>query len=138
MYICVDFDGTIVDHRYPEIGDPVPFAVDYLLSWVEAGAKLILFTMRSGTELDAAVSYLKQKGVQLHGVNKNPDQVTWSDSPKAFGHVYIDDAAFGCPMFISAKFARPCVDWSVVGPEVTRMVQRKLRSATGSSGENAR
>ncbi|MBL4903373.1 MAG: hypothetical protein JKY62_12090, partial [Desulfocapsa sp.] len=47
MYICIDFDGTVVDHRYPYVGDPVPLAVDWLQRFVELGAKLILFTMRS-------------------------------------------------------------------------------------------
>jgi len=47
MYICIDFDGTIVDHRFPEIGPPVPGAVEWMLRFQEAGAKLILFTMRS-------------------------------------------------------------------------------------------
>jgi len=27
MTIAVDFDGTIVEHRYPEIGEEKPFAV---------------------------------------------------------------------------------------------------------------
>ena len=30
MIIAVDFDGTIVEHRYPRIGEEIPFAVDTL------------------------------------------------------------------------------------------------------------
>ncbi|HSO10002.1 MAG TPA: hypothetical protein VLR45_08430, partial [Desulfoprunum sp.] len=97
MYICVDFDGTIVDHRYPEIGEPVPMAVTWLLRLQNCGARLILFTMRSddprfGNLLTEAVQYLETSGVKLFGVNCNPDQQTWTASPKAYGHVYVDDS----------------------------------------------
>lgn len=119
MYICVDFDGTVVDHRYPDVGEPVPHAIDYLKDWQGKGAKLILFTMRSGQELEEAVQYLEGEGVELHGVNRNPDQDSWTESPKAYGHVYVDDAAFGCPKVHPLSFARPCVDWLKVGPAIS-------------------
>lgn len=114
--ICIDFDGTIVEHDYPRIGNKVPYAIEYMLSWIEAGHLLILFTMRSGPELDAAVKYLKGCGVTLHGINENPTQKKWTSSPKAYGQVYIDDAAFGCPLIHPADGRRPYVDWSKVGP----------------------
>jgi hypothetical protein len=123
MYICVDFDGTIVDHRFPEIGPPVPGALEWLKKFQSAGAKLILFTMRSdggksGDSLTRAVNYLEENGISLYGVNKNPSQVHWTNSPKAYGHLYIDDAAFGCPLTQPDGFQRKCVDWEIVGPVV--------------------
>lgn len=120
MYICVDFDGTVVDHRYPDVGEPAPGAIECLKAWVQKGAKIILFTMRSGPELDEAVEYLTRAGIDLYGVNRNPDQDTWTTSPKAYGQLYVDDAAFGCPLIRPEGFARPCVDWASVGPVVTR------------------
>ena len=45
--IAVDFDGTIVDHVFPEIGAAVPGAFKWLKRFKEAGATLILWTMRS-------------------------------------------------------------------------------------------
>jgi len=127
MYICVDFDGTIVDHRFPYIGDPVPLAIKWLKRWHELGAKLILFTMRSdgakhGNVLSDAIEYLKKHGVQLYAINQNPDQENWSISPKAFAHVYIDDAAFGCPLIQPSGFVRKCVDWTQVGPAVESLI----------------
>ena len=127
MYICVDFDGTIVDHRFPEIGPPVPGAVDWMLKWQGAGAKLILFTMRSdggrnGNVLSLAVEYLKENGINLYGVNKNPTQVHWTNSPKAYGKIYVDDAAFGCPLVQLDDFQRPCVNWEIVGPGVLEKI----------------
>lgn len=118
MFICVDFDGTVVDHRYPDIGEPAPEAIASLKAFVAAGAKIILFTMRSGEELEQAVAYLLGQGVTLFGVNRNPTQDRWTQSPKAYGQLYIDDAAFGCPLVHPAGFARPCVDWATVGPAV--------------------
>jgi hypothetical protein len=120
--ICVDFDGTIVDHRYPAIGKPVPDAIDWLIRLQRKGAKLVLWTMRSGDRLEQAVDYLENQGVTLHGVNQNPDQKSWTSSPKAYGHVYVDDAAFGCPMLAIPGFSRRCVDWSRVGPTLDQRV----------------
>ncbi len=127
MYICIDFDGTVVDHRYPYVGDPVPLAIDWLQRWQELGAKLILFTMRSDNGagqdlLSDAVNYLRENSIELFGINQNPDQLSWTDSPKAYAHLYIDDAAFGCPLIHLATFNKPCVDWREVGPAVEKLL----------------
>lgn len=123
MYICVDFDGTIVDHALPKIGKPVPHAIEWLKKFNDMGADLILFTMRSdgqkyGNILTDAVNYLKDNGVELFGVNENPSQNRWSNSPKPFAHFYIDDAAVGCPLIHPAGFRRPCVNWKKVGKHI--------------------
>jgi len=123
MYICVDFDGTVVDHRFPKIGQAAPDAIHWLQRWQELGARIILWTMRSPNPeypnvLQDAVEYLESRGVHLYGVNENPDQKTWSTSPKAYAPIYVDDAAFGCPLVEVEDFARPCVNWAVVGPAI--------------------
>ncbi len=125
MYICVDFDGTVVDHRYPDVGKAVPGAITWLKRLQGMGAKIILYTMRSdspehGNRLQDAVQYLESNGIRLYGINHNPDQDSWTSSPKAYGDVYVDDAAVGCPLITIRKFARPCVDWEKVGPELER------------------
>jgi hypothetical protein len=125
MYICIDFDGTIVDHQYPDIGAPAPEALEWMEEFTKAGAKLILFTMRSGEELTQAAQYLRENGISMYGINRNPDQYSWTDSPKAYGHIYIDDAAFGCPKIRPHGFARDCVDWGKVGPSVFNMLKDK-------------
>jgi len=127
VYICVDFDGTVVDHRYPYLGDPVPLAVDWLRRWAELGAKLILFTMRSndqrtGELLQDAVDYYHKNNIPLYGINKNPDQDSWTNSPKAYAHLYIDDAAYGCPLIHPPTFNKPCVNWKEVGPAVEKLL----------------
>ena len=119
MYMCVDFDGTIVDHCFPDIGAPVPGAIEWLKRFQKAGALIILYTMRSdgrrfGNVLTAAVDYLEKNGIKLFGVNENPDQLEWTSSPKPYGHLYIDDSAAGCPLIHPPGFLRPCVDWITV------------------------
>jgi len=96
--IAVDFDGTLVTHKFPEIGDEVPGAFEWLKHFQAAGAKLILWTIRSSTYQEDAIRYCLLHGVEFWAVNANPWQETWSRSPKAYAHVYIDDAAFGCPL----------------------------------------
>ena len=69
----------------------------------------------SGTKLDEAVEYIKKAGIKLYGINNNPVQCNWTSSPKAYANVYIDDAAYGCPLMLSNEMgARPMVDWSKV------------------------
>ena len=122
MYICVDFDGTCVEHVYPSVGKSVG-AEKWLSLFVNHDAKLILWTMRSGLQLDEAVAWFSNKGIPLYGINENPSQYSWTSSPKAYGNIYIDDAAIGCPL-IENKYGRPYVDWEVVGP----VVMEKLKN----------
>lgn len=128
MYIGIDFDGTLCDHRFPEIGPECPEAFFWLKRFQELGGRLILFTMRSDDSerdrwvLADAVMWCRRKGIEFYGVNWNPDQEDWSSSPKAYANVYIDDAAFGCPLTQPEGFYRKCVDWSLVGPAVEKML----------------
>ena len=122
MYICIDFDGTICDHAYPKIGIAVPNAVSYMRMFQDAGVDIILWTVRDGIELELAVNYVKTCGINLFGINENPAQKSFSNSPKAWGHLYIDDAAYGCPLIQPTGFLRPCVNWSIVGKDVMELI----------------
>lgn len=122
MVIAIDFDGTIVEHAYPDIGLAVPGALNWIKAFQDHGAKIILWTMRSGETLDEAVAFLNHRGIELWAANHNPDQGSWTDSAKAYAHVYIDDAAFGCPLRESVGVKRPSVDWSKVGPSVLKRI----------------
>ena len=112
MIIAIDFDGTCVTHEYPVVGKDIG-AVPVIKALVERGDQIILFTMRSGEPLADAVNWFSENGIPLFGVNENPQQHTWTNSPKPYAHVYIDDAALGVPL-VHPGIGRPFVKWDVV------------------------
>ena len=126
MIIGVDFDGTIVENAYPEIGEPVRGALPFLRDRIRHGDKIILWTVRSGAELDEAVEFLNDNDIILFGINNNPTQKKWSHSPKAHCDVYIDDRALGVPLYMSGK-RRWVVDWEKLYTELES--HRQIRKA---------
>lgn len=114
MYIAIDFDGTCVTHDYPRIGKDIN-AVNVIKKLVANGHKLILNTMRSGKELKEAINWFKKNDIELYGANENPTQKKWTNSPKVYANLYIDDAALGCPLKMDLSISdRPFVDWEAV------------------------
>ncbi len=113
MIIAVDFDGTVVSHEYPHIGEDIG-AVPVLKELVAAGHKLILYTMRSGRLLDEARMWFERNGIELYAVNENPEQAGWTSSVKVYANLYIDDCALGCPIRFADGIRRPFVDWPKV------------------------
>ena len=114
MYIAVDFDGTCVTHEYPKVGKDIG-AVPVLKKLTDSGHKIILNTMRSGKELADAIKWFIDKDIPLFGANENPTQKSWTSSPKVHAHIYIDDAALGCPLKNDPSISdRPYVDWEKV------------------------
>jgi hypothetical protein len=110
--IAIDFDGTCVTHDYPNIGRDIG-AERVLKKMIVAGAKLVLLTMRSGALLQDAVQWFNDRDIALFGVNENPTQKSWSDSPKIFAHLYIDDLAFGAPL-IEKNNERGFICWKTI------------------------
>ena len=97
MIIAVDFDGTIVDHKYPQIGKEIPFAIQTLKMLKEEGARLILWTSRYGKELEDAIEFCKRRGLEFYAINKNFPEEKFNDesSRKIVADIYIDDRNFG-------------------------------------------
>lgn len=98
MKIAVDFDGTIVEHRFPEIGMPKPFAFEVLNALKEEGNDLILWSNREGKRLEEAVNFCKEKGLEFYAVNSEFPEASWSGSGvsrKLVADVYIDDKNLG-------------------------------------------
>lgn len=93
MVIAVDFDGTIVKHKYPAIGKEIPYAIETLKLFQKKGHKLILWTYRSGKELDKAVKFCKKRGLHFHAVNNNFEGEEFDNtySRKIYADLYIDD-----------------------------------------------
>ena len=73
--IAVDFDGTVVTHAYPEIGDDAG-AVPVLKELTDNGCRLILYTMRHGKLLDDAIRWFRERGIPLYAVNETEHRTT--------------------------------------------------------------
>jgi len=97
LTIAVDFDGTIVEHKYPEIGKELPFAFETLRALQKKGHKLILWTYRAEKELEEAISFCREKGLEFYAVNKNypEEKMNGKVSRKILADIYIDDRNFG-------------------------------------------
>lgn len=125
MTIAVDFDGTIVEHRYPAIGPELPFAIDTLKYLCAKRHKLILWTVREGQLLDEAVAYCKNRGLEFYAVNKNyPEEKETHEgySRKLQADLFIDDRNLG-----------GLPDWG----EIYRMLSgEELHTNTGSSKDS--
>jgi hypothetical protein len=95
--IAIDFDGTIVEHAYPAIGREMIFAFDTLKALQKKGHKLILWTFRSGKDLQEAVQFCRNRGIEFYAVNKNfPEEEISADIPRKIqADLYIDDRNLG-------------------------------------------
>jgi hypothetical protein len=122
-YIVLDFDGTVVKHRYPAIGEDIG-AVPVLRKLVQNGHHLLLNTMRSHNSegidtLQPAIDWFSANEIPLYGVNENPSQREWTSSSKVYGNIYIDDASLGAPLKKDATphpklgVAPPYIDWGM-------------------------
>lgn len=99
MVIAVDFDGTIVEHRYPEIGREIPFAVQTLKQLKADRHQLILWSVREGRLLDEAVEWCRERGLEFYAVNKDfPEEDVDKNrhfSRKLKADLFIDDRNVG-------------------------------------------
>lgn len=111
----IDFDGTVVTHEYPRVGVNIG-AEEVLRELIENNHKIILFTMRSGRELDDAVEWFSKHDIELYGINTHPNQKDWTSSPKAHGDISIDDRDLFTPLTKTLPngdryLGRNFVDW---------------------------
>lgn len=99
MVIAVDFDGTIVEHEYPKIGEEIPFATETLRMLINDHHKLILWSVREGKLLDEAVEWCRERGVEFYAINRDyPEETTQNNnhfSRKLKADLFIDDRNLG-------------------------------------------
>jgi hypothetical protein len=128
MVIAVDFDGTIVEHKYPEIGKEKPFAIQTLRMLQREGNRVILFTSREGELLDDAIAFCHDRGLDFYAVNSNqpPDALFPRQTSKVIADVYIDDRNLG---------GIPD-DWTMIYEMIThqRLERRALRERSRGCG----
>ena len=112
MKIAIDFDGTIVENRFPGIGKPMLFAFETLKAMQDKGFLLILWTVRKGRDLDQAVEFCRQNGIEFYAVNANYPEETLDEetSRKIEADIFIDDRNIG-------GFAGWSKVWQMLFPE---------------------
>ena len=117
MIIAVDFDGTIVEDAYPEIGEPMLFAVDTLLEMQRARHQLILWTTRKGDKLDEAIKWCKDQGIEFYAVNKSyPEELIKGEASRKVN----------CDIFISSRNVGEFMGWGEMWQEIQRLEGKGL------------
>ena len=99
MNIAVDFDGTIVEHKYPAIGRERPFAIETLKKLQKDRHKLILWSVREGRLLEEAVAFCRERGLEFYAINRDyPEEEKEQNnhfSRKLKVDLFIDDRNLG-------------------------------------------
>ena len=99
MIIAIDFDGTLVEHKYPEIGREIPFAFETLRRLQQDRHRLILWTVREGRLLDEALAFCRERGIEFYAVNRDyPEEEKGANrhySRKLKADLFIDDRNLG-------------------------------------------
>ena len=113
MIIAIDFDGTLVEHKYPEIGREIPFAFETLRRLQQDKHRLILWTVREGRLLDEALAFCRERGIEFYAVNRDyPEEEKGANrhySRKLKADLFIDDRNLG-----------GLPDWGTIYEMVTR------------------
>jgi hydroxymethylpyrimidine pyrophosphatase-like HAD family hydrolase len=122
MIIAIDFDGTIVEHRYPAIGKIRPFAFETLKALQAKKHRLILWSHRSGKQLEDAVQFCHSHGIEFYAVNKNYPEEVWdeNDSRKILADIYIDDHNLGGLPSWGEIFRMICPEEDLTSAESTK------------------
>lgn len=117
IVVGMDFDGTCVTHSYPNMGKDIGADKWLKIYHKECNVDFVLNTMRSDSYLEDAIKWFEDIDVPLIGANENPSQKEWTTSPKVYAHIYVDDAALGCPLQTDPNISsRPFVNWDIAGP----------------------
>lgn len=97
--IAVDFDGTIVTHEYPNIGEELPFATETLRMLIRDRHRVILWSVREGKLLQDAIDWCRERGVEFYAVNRDyPEEEKEKNnhySRKLKADYFIDDRGIG-------------------------------------------
>lgn len=121
MNIYLDFDGTVVEHEYPEIGQLNPNALEVIKKLQDAGHTIILNTMRvefdDGT-MEAAIEYINLNeqvaGIVITELTDRKIHPRRWDLDKVENDIYIDDMAPDIPMTRTVRRTGLMVDWLAV------------------------
>jgi hypothetical protein len=118
MKILLDFDGTVVRHKYPHIGEYNEGCREVLQRLHDAGHHIVLNTMRIHGKYEnflAAMKYMKENDLVVHEASNSKKTPKAWDVPRSIetGVLFIDDGAVDTPMngFM--------VDWKKIEEELS-------------------
>lgn len=92
--VAVDFDGTLCENAFPEIGEPKQNIIQVIKNYKEKGFRIILWTCRNREQLTQAVEWCTEQGLEFDAINQNIPEVQemfGGDTRKVYADVYIDD-----------------------------------------------
>lgn len=108
--IAIDFDGTIVEDKFPEIGELRPRAAHCIKALRDKGHQLILWTCRGTGEeliykdkLKEAVEFCAKNSIFFDAINENVLGSPHVAEPKIYFDYVIDDKSVG-----------GCIDWGMI------------------------
>ena len=113
MTIAVEFDGTIVENRFPEIGEERPFAVDTLKMLIQDRHLLILWSCREGQLLEDAVNWCRERGVEFYAVNRDYPEESTENNPHFSRKLKVD-------LFIDDRNLGGLPDWGTIYRMISR------------------
>ncbi len=126
--VAIDFDGTIVEHEYPEIGEEKLFAFETLREMQKRGFRLILWTYRTGKELEEALEFCRERGVEFYAVNKSYPEEVFDEmvSRKIDVDLFIDDKNIG-------GFPGWSQIWQMLNTDIQEDQKRAQKTFSGSN-----
>ena len=126
--VAIDFDGTIVEHEYPEIGEEKLFAFETLREMQKRGFRLILWTYRTGKELEEALEFCLERGVEFYAVNKSYPEEVFDEtvSRKIDVDLFIDDKNIG-------GFPGWSQIWQMLNTDIQEDQKRAQKTFSGSN-----
>jgi len=94
LVVAVDFDGTLVENNFPEIGEPNKEVMQYVRDKKEEGAIIILWTTRQNDFLQEALDFCEQYDIPIDYANRNAPGIGFETSNKIFADIYVDDRGY--------------------------------------------
>lgn len=117
MTIAIDFDGTIVEHRYPAIGKELPFATATLRQLMKDGHKLVLWSVREGDLLQEAIDWCSERGVRFYAANADIDEDA-NDKPGSKHY----SRKLKVDLFIDDRNVGGLPDWGAIYQMISRRI----------------
>lgn len=91
-FYAVDLDNTILYDNWPGFGEFIPGAIEGLKKIIDNPKNhIIIWTMRPSHQHKEIIEILKEQGIRILGVNEHLLQHEWTDSPKLYADIFIDD-----------------------------------------------